>query len=73
MSASKSRRTSLTYETEPTLVAARCLWGRLQHSNVMLKVPPGRTTQDLPVIRRFITEGINVNVTLFSTSAATVR
>jgi transaldolase len=52
----------LAYETEPTLVAARYLWGRLQRPNVMIKVPA--TVQGLPVIRRLIAEGINVNVTL---------
>ena len=52
----------LAYETEPTLVAARYLWGRLQRPNVMIKVPA--TAQGLPVIRRLIAEGINVNVTL---------
>ena len=52
----------LAYDTESTLVAARYLWGRLQRPNVMIKVPA--TAQGLPVIRRLIAEGVNVNVTL---------
>ncbi len=52
----------LARDTEGTLNEARRLWGRLDRPNIMIKVPA--TKEGIPVIRRLISEGINVNVTL---------
>ena len=45
-----------------TLGEARRLWRALGRANVMIKVPG--TPEALPAIRRLLSEGINVNVTL---------
>lgn len=52
----------LARDTDGTLAEARRLWGRLDRPNIMIKVPA--TKEGIPVIRRLISEGINVNVTL---------
>lgn len=52
----------LARDTEGTLAEARRLWKALNRPNVMIKVPG--TDEGLPVIRRLIAEGVNVNVTL---------
>ncbi len=58
----------LALTTEPTVVEARRLWGRVKRTNLMVKVPG--TEAGVPAIRTLISEGINVNVTLlFSINA----
>lgn len=52
----------LAHDTGATLAEARRLWARVARPNLMIKVPATRA--GLPAIRRLITEGINVNVTL---------
>ncbi|MEE8472661.1 MAG: bifunctional transaldolase/phosoglucose isomerase [Dehalococcoidia bacterium] len=52
----------LAYDTEGTIEEGRRLFAALGRPNVMIKVPA--TPQGIPVIRRLIGEGINVNVTL---------
>jgi transaldolase len=52
----------LAHDTEATLAEARHLWKSLDRPNVFIKVPA--TREGLPVIRKLISEGINVNVTL---------
>jgi transaldolase len=52
----------LAYNTEGTIAEARHLWSRLGRPNVFIKVPA--TKPGLPAIRRLISEGVNVNVTL---------
>ena len=69
----------LALTTEPTIVEARRLWGQVERTNLMVKVPgtqagaadapnllsraPGPPPGP-PAIRTLISEGINVNVTL---------
>ena len=52
----------LARDVDGTLAEARRLWEALDRPNVMIKVPA--TRQGLKCIRRLISEGINVNVTL---------
>ncbi len=52
----------LARDVEGTLVEARRLWNELDRHNVFIKVPA--TKEGLTCIRRLISEGINVNVTL---------
>src|SRR2546425_2713674 len=52
----------LANDTAGTLEEARRLWGAVQRSNVMIKVPA--TPAGIPAIKTLISEGINVNVTL---------
>ena len=52
----------LALDTEGTLVQARQLWKAVNRPNVMIKIPG--TEPGLAAIRRSISEGINVNVTL---------
>jgi transaldolase len=52
----------LAHDTEGTVAEARRLWAALGRRNVMIKVPA--TAEGLPAIRRLISEGISVNVTL---------
>jgi transaldolase len=52
----------LAHDTQGTIAEARRLWGKLDRPNVFIKVPATRA--GLPAIRRLISEGINVNVTL---------
>ncbi len=52
----------LANDTAGTLVEARRLWGKLNHPNVLIKVPATRA--GVPAIQQLISEGINVNVTL---------
>ncbi|CAA9568627.1 MAG: Transaldolase [uncultured Truepera sp.] len=52
----------LAKDTEGTLKEARHLWKVIDCPNLMIKVPA--TQEGLPVIKRLISEGINVNVTL---------
>jgi len=52
----------LAHDTTGTLSAARWLRSRINQPNVMIKIPA--TLAGLPVIRKMIAEGCNVNVTL---------
>jgi transaldolase len=58
----------LAYETEMTIEAAVRLNKRVGRPNVMIKIPA--TPEGIPAIRKAISEGINVNITLiFSPSS----
>ncbi len=52
----------LARDTASTIKEARHLWKALDRPNVLIKVPA--TKEGLPAIRKLISEGINVNVTL---------
>lgn len=52
----------LARDADGTLAEARDLWRALGRDNVLIKVPA--TEEALPVIRRLIAEGVNVNITL---------
>jgi transaldolase/glucose-6-phosphate isomerase len=52
----------LVNDTEGTIAEALALWKAVDRPNVMIKVPA--TLEGLPAIRRLISEGVNVNVTL---------
>ena len=52
----------LAYDTEGTIKQARELWKAVDRENVMIKIPG--TAQGLPAIRKCISEGININITL---------
>lgn len=53
---------SLAHDTAGTLRSARDLHERIARPNVMIKIPA--TTEGLPAIRKMISEGRSVNVTL---------
>jgi len=52
----------LANDTQATIHEAKQLWKRLNHPNVMIKVPA--TPAGLPAIEELIASGLNVNVTL---------
>lgn len=52
----------LARDTEGTIKQARDLWQRVNRENVMIKIPG--TKEGLPAIRKCLSEGININVTL---------
>ncbi len=52
----------LANDTEGTIKQARELWKSVDRKNVMIKIPG--TKEGLPAIRKCISEGININVTL---------
>ncbi|HEX4181395.1 MAG TPA: bifunctional transaldolase/phosoglucose isomerase [Caulobacteraceae bacterium] len=52
----------LANDTEATVAEARKLWKAVGRPNLMVKVPG--TKAGVPAIRRLISEGININVTL---------
>lgn len=52
----------LAKDTQGTISQALDLWKKVDRKNVMIKIPG--TTEGLPAIRKVISEGINVNVTL---------
>ena len=52
----------LARDTEGTIKQARDLWERVNRKNVMIKIPG--TKEGLPAIRKCLSEGININVTL---------
>ncbi len=52
----------LARDTEGTIEQARNLWKRVDRENVMIKIPG--TKEGLPAIRKCLSEGININVTL---------
>jgi transaldolase len=53
---------TLAHNTDETIEQAEHLWKIVDRPNVMIKIPG--TPMGLPAIRRTISEGINVNVTL---------
>ncbi len=52
----------LANNTEGTIAQARELWEQVGRENVMIKIPG--TKEGLPAIRKCISEGININITL---------
>jgi transaldolase len=52
----------LARDTEGTIAQAIDLWHKVDRKNVMIKIPG--TAEGLPAIRKAISEGININVTL---------
>src|SRR5680860_521107 len=52
----------LARDTEGTIKQARELWKAVDRQNVMIKIPG--TEEGLPAIRKCISEGININITL---------
>jgi transaldolase len=52
----------LAHDTKRTVDEAHRLWAAVERPNVFIKVPA--TTEGLPAIRRLISDGINVNITL---------
>ena len=52
----------LAHDTERTIKQARELWKAVDRKNVMIKIPA--TAEGLPAIRKCISEGININITL---------
>jgi len=52
----------LAHDTEGTIQQARELWRAVNRKNAMIKIPA--TAAGLPAIRKCISEGININITL---------
>jgi transaldolase/transaldolase/glucose-6-phosphate isomerase len=52
----------LAHDTEGTITQATELWKAVDRKNVMIKIPG--TAEGLPAIRKCISEGININITL---------
>jgi transaldolase len=52
----------LARDTEGTIKQALALWKAVARKNVMIKIPG--TAEGLPAIRKCISEGLNINVTL---------
>jgi len=52
----------LAHDTEGTIKQARELWYAINRKNIMIKIPG--TAEGLPAIRKCISEGININITL---------
>ena len=52
----------LAHDTEGTIKQARELWKAVDRQNVMIKIPGSK--EGLPAIRKCISEGININITL---------
>ncbi|HUH96411.1 MAG TPA: bifunctional transaldolase/phosoglucose isomerase [Anaerolineales bacterium] len=52
----------LAHDTDATAAQAQQLWARVARPNLMVKIPA--TPEGVPAIRRAITAGVNVNVTL---------
>ena len=53
----------LAHKTQETVEEARRLWKAVGRENLMIKVPG--TVEGIPAFQQLISEGINVNVTLF--------
>jgi len=53
---------TLAHDSGGTVAEARRLYGALDRPNVMIKVPA--TPAGIPAVRKLISEGININVTL---------
>ncbi len=52
----------LARDTAGSVQQANMLWNKLHRKNVMVKIPA--TAEGIPAIRRCISEGININITL---------
>ena len=52
----------LAHDTQATIKQAEELWKAVDRKNVMIKIPA--TKEGLPAIRKCISEGININITL---------
>lgn len=52
----------LARDTEATIKQARELWEKVNRKNAMIKIPG--TKEGLPAIRKCLSEGININITL---------
>ena len=52
----------LARDTEATIKQVRELWEQVNRKNVMIKIPG--TKEGLPAIRKCLSEGININITL---------
>lgn len=52
----------LAHDIEGTIEEAKCLWNRVNRPNLMVKIPA--TKEGITAIKRVISIGINVNVTL---------
>ena len=52
----------LAHDTEGTIAEAQRLWKECDRANVMVKIPG--TAEGIPAIRRCLSEGININITL---------
>lgn len=52
----------LAHDTEKTIQQARELWKAVNRKNAMIKIPA--TVEGLPAIRKCVSEGININITL---------
>lgn len=52
----------LARDTEATIKQVRELWEKVNRKNVMIKIPG--TKEGLPAIRKCLSEGININITL---------
>src|SRR6202163_213734 len=59
---------TLALEADKTLEEARRLWKMVNRPNVMIKVPG--TKECIPVIRKLLAEGININITLLFAQSA---
>src|SRR6202011_3321341 len=59
---------ALALEADKTLKEARRLWKMVNRPNVMIKVPG--TKECIPVIRKLLEEGININITLLFAQSA---
>jgi transaldolase / glucose-6-phosphate isomerase len=59
---------ALALEADKTLEEARRLWKMVNRPNVMIKVPG--TKECIPVIRKLLEEGININTTLLFAQSA---
>jgi transaldolase / glucose-6-phosphate isomerase len=51
------------HDTTVTIEDARRLWKAVGRDNLMIKVPS--TAEGVPAVRQLISEGVNVNITLF--------
>jgi transaldolase/glucose-6-phosphate isomerase len=58
----------LAADTQATIAEAKHLWHAVDRENLMIKVPA--TPEGLPAIRRLISDGINVNITLLFAQSA---
>src|SRR6185436_4266812 len=52
----------LARDTEGTIKQAKQLWRAIDRKNIMIKIPG--TAEGLSAIRKCISEGININITL---------
>ena len=53
---------ALAHDTEKTVAQAEQLWVRVARPNLMVKIPA--TKEGIPAIRKAISDGLNINITL---------